>query len=170
MSLNYTTVERIFQQVPLLDDAAIVSSAQVATYAQDAEAEIDGALAGRFTVPVADDPPLLRAVATKLAAGMILSQKVFTQERLNDSDWPEAFLTSARDTLEKLASGEMTLVASGGAVISARNDLSEVWSNTADYEPTMTELDPSRQIIDPDKIDDIESDRGLGDWPDRLIT
>jgi len=169
MSLSYTTVERIYAQVPILENPTVISSSQVATYAEDAEAEIDATLAGRYEVPISGEPPILRTIATKLTCGLILSQRVFTQERLKDSVWPAAFLISPRDTLRMLASGVMTLVASGGVVVAARNDLSEVWSNTQDWHPTTTELDPTRQIVDRDKIDALEDERDLGAWPEHML-
>lgn len=168
--LNYTSVIRILDQEPLLDDATLISSAQLCLFAQDAEAEIDGMLAARYTVPISGSPPLLQTVATKLSIGLVLSQRIFTQERLQESEWPKAFLDSSRETLNRLLKGEMTLVTSAGTVIAGRNDLSEVWSNTQDYAPTFAEIDHTRQVVDRDKIEDLEDARDLDSFRDRLLS
>lgn len=168
-NLNYTSVQRIFDQEPLLDDATIISSSQLCKFAEDAEAEVNGMLAARFTIPISGSPPLLQTVATKLTIGLVLSQRIFTQERLQESDWPKAFIDSARDTLDRLLEGKMTLVSSAGTVVAARNDLSEIWSNTKDFAPTHTELEPTRHVIDPDKIQELEDARNLDSLADRIL-
>ena len=169
MSLNYTTVEHILDQLPMLDDLTIVSSLQIATFAQDAEAEIDGWLAQRYTTPVTGSPPLLRTAATKLSIGLILSQNVFTQERINSSEWPEAFVTNAKRIMKGLVDGKMILVSSAGAVIDSRNDLTEVWSNTMNYHSTKSELDPTREFVDEDKTEALEDERDLSVWPGSVV-
>jgi len=168
-AVNYTSVDRITDQLPALIKDTDISSSTLCSYAEDAENEINGSLARRFTIPVSGSPPLLQTIATKIATGLLLSQHIFTQERLKKSEWPDAFLEAPREMLEKLASGEMTLVNSAGTLVEARNDVGTVWSNTSAYEPTITELPETRQIVDPDKIEDLESDRNLDPFPDRIL-
>jgi len=160
-ALNYTTVRRILDQEPMLDDATLISSAGIYSYAEDAEAKIHGVLAARFTVPISGSPPLLQAVATKLAIGLILAERIYTQERKEKSEWVSHFLDTSMETLKSIADGKMTLVNSAGTVVGARNDLSELWSNTMTYVPTHDELDPQLHRIDPDKVDDLETSREL---------
>jgi len=169
VSLNYTTVEHIWNQLPMLEETSIVSSLQVASFAQDAEAEIDGLLAQRYTVPVAGAPPLLRTAATKLTLGLILSQNVFTQERVNSSEWPEAFISNAKRIMKGLVDGKYLLVSSAGTLIDTRNDLTEVWSNNMTYHSTKTELDPTREFIDEDKTTALEDERELTVWPGSVV-
>src|SRR3990172_2218432 len=125
MVLTYTAVERIYDIEPELREVSDLTSAQVVKFAEDAEAEINGAVARFYVVPVLGGPPLLTAVATDIAIYRILSRRVFTQERMKDSTWPDRFKES-RDILAKVASGEFSLVDSVGTIIGGRTDVAKV--------------------------------------------
>lgn len=158
---DYTTVARIYDVLPRLEtDVTDLTSAQIVGFIEDAEAEINAMVANLYTVPIAGGPPLLRAVATDMALYRILSRRLFTQERLQNSVWPDRF-KEAQDLLKEIASGKTPLVDSGGTLVGNRRDVARVESNTMNYHQTFSELGGLDHFIDPDKIDDLEDERDL---------
>lgn len=161
MPLSYTSVARIRMMYPLIASLTNVSSQQVALFAGDAEAHVNGVIARSYTVPAtgAGVPPLLETIATDLAVYRIL-RRLFSQEKLKDSDWPGTF-KAAEDQLDEIGSGKLLLLDASNAIITGRTDVAEVWSTTKDYDRTFTELHEFDQIVDQDKVDDLAADRGI---------
>ena len=159
---SYTSVNRIYQQLPAIGSMTTLSSAQVLTFVEDAENEINARLAPLYTVPVTGSgvPPILETLATNMAQYRILSRRVMTQEKLKESGWVDRFKEDS-ELLQKIADGGISLVDSSGTIIAGRTDQREVWSNTKDYLPTFTELGDLDQVQDPDKIDDLADERDL---------
>lgn len=157
MALNYTSVNRMLALVPALSEVRSLNSAQLVMFAEAAESEVDGAIAKSYVVPVPGGPPLLTTVATDLALYRVLSQRVFTQERLKDSVWPGVF-KEARAILKEIAEGVRPLVDSSYAIIAGRSTVAAT-SNTKDYLPTFTELDPEQASVDCNKLDDLANER-----------
>lgn len=160
MALNYTSVSRIFTQEPALEDISNFTSAQAFTFAEDAEAEVNLAISRNYTVPVTGGPAILQAIATDIAIYRILSRRVFTQERLQNSTWPNAF-KEAREILKAIATGNQPLINSAGTIVTARTDLAKATSNNDTYFQTFNELGQLDWIQDEDKIDDLEDERSL---------
>lgn len=159
MSLSYTTVDYIIAEEPSVNSITDVQSSTLFKFAEDAEAEINIRLALRYEIPVSGSPPALRAYATDVAIYRTL-RRAFSQERLQKSTWVDSY-KEALDRVDMLSSGKHVLVDSAGAVIAARTDLREVWSNTKDYAPSVAELHPTRLRTDPDKVDDLEDARDI---------
>jgi phage gp36-like protein len=145
----------------MVGSMSAVSSSTLATFGDDAEAEINVRLSKLYVVPVPGSPPALVSIATDLLVHRLLSRRTFTQERTKKSEWPDAFAKDAHELLDKLASGEATLVDSAGTLIAARTDVMEVWTNKQNYQPTFDEHGRYDQVQDPDKIDDLEDARDL---------
>lgn len=157
--MSYTTVDRIIEEYPMINSMTTVSSLSILNQISNAEAEINGRIARLYTVPVVDAPQLT-AIATDFTMYRIL-RRVFTQERLKNSDWPASF-KDASDLLKDIASGKAHLTTSSGDLVAGRTDVSQVWTNKIDYEPTFDEHGRYDQIVDPDKVEDLEDDRDLG--------
>jgi phage gp36-like protein len=163
---SYTTVDRVLQADPQIGSVSDITSSQIATvFIADAEAMIDSYLAKYYTTPVSAANvtfPVLTAIATDITIYRILSHRVFTQERLKNSVWPDRFKEGIA-WLEGIAQGGVTLVgvnSEGGGVV--QPDIAtnvEMWSNTIGYHPTMSELDEEYSTVDSEKIDDLELDR-----------
>lgn len=154
---DYTTVDRIHTKVPYIGSLSNLSSADTVTFIDDAEARINAKLVPYYTIPV-QSAALLQALATDGAICLILGQRVFTQERQNQSEWVSEFCR-AFTMVDKIAKGEIPLVDSSGTLISRRTDVVEVWSNTMGYTPTFNVDDMTKHEVDPDRLDDIDSDR-----------
>lgn len=153
----YTTVDKLLVTLPMVGSITSISSADLAAFIDDADAIINAKLAKQFTVPVSG-APLLNSLAADIALARLLTRRVFTQEQANKSTWPDEY-KAALETLDKIASGEITLVSSAGTVISAASAEGGVWSNTMGYVPTFNEDDPATNFIDSDKLLDIADGR-----------
>lgn len=162
MAVKYTTVARLYQHDPMIGSMTDLTSLQLAdVFITDAEAEIDSWLVRSYTIPISVAGatfPMLTAIATDLALYGVFSQRIFTQEKLKDSTWPDRF-KEARTMLEMLASGKMLLLDSSGTILGDRSDVAEVWSNTMGAIPTTSELDPEYSVVDPNKQEELASDR-----------
>ena len=91
----------------------------------------------------------------------VLARRVFTQERMKESTWPQVF-KEALGQLEEIAKGSIQLVGSDGTLVPTLSGNREMWSNTKDYHPTFVDgLSDLDQFHDPDKIDDLEDDKDL---------
>lgn len=145
----------------------IVSADMHNNFLVPAESIIDSRLARSYTLPITTEcqcgdtcnVPILQTLATDLSLYRLLTQRVFTQEKKNESVWPDKF-KAAMDLLDDIAEGKMELVDSTGGIVNERTDLSSVETSSENYEPTMTEDDSMFQKDDPDKISDIRSERG----------
>lgn len=105
--------------VDLTDRAEVatgtVDEAIVAQALEDASALIDGYLAGRYTLPLATVPPVLRQVCARLAYYGLHIEHVpekVAEDRKADLRW-----------LERVASGAVTLVTDAGAEAPASADV-----------------------------------------------
>jgi phage gp36-like protein len=99
--------------VRLSDDNGdgVADPAVVAKAIADADAEIDGYLGARYTIPVAPVPALLTKLAAAIAAWNLYGHRGLANER-RQKDYEEAIAT-----LRRLARGEMVLPdATSGAV------------------------------------------------------
>lgn len=159
MALKYTTVSRMLSVLPMVGSVSNLSSSDIVNlFAIPAESIIDGYLIRHYTLPIAGTIPILQALADDISLYRILSRRVFTQEKLQDSVWPDRF-KEAEEMLQKIADGEILLVDSNGNLISARTDLADVRSNTDSYLPTFHEGSIGEHIQDPNKMTDIHDDR-----------
>jgi phage gp36-like protein len=167
--LNYTSNSLMATILPLVGSIQNFSSQQLCHFGRVAEAEVNGKLAKLYAVPVPGEPPLLAAIATDIALYRVLSQRVFTQERLQESEWPDKF-KEARELLDEIASGAISIVNSADEIISTSNaSASQVWSNTKDHHVTKTELPPELEIQDEDKIEDLLDERDISTLGDKLV-
>lgn len=164
MATKYTSIEEVYSFEPRIGSASNITSAHVLQHIEMTEAMIDSHIVKMYdldALTAANSVPALAAVSVNMSTYSILAKRVFTQQRLKDSSWPDRFKESEK-FLEKIAEGELTLVAADGSIIAARTDIAEMWSNTMDYVPTMSELPPELNRLDPDKRDDLEDDRDVG--------
>lgn len=137
--MPYATVPAVLAHYPPIGSLSTISSAYIATQLSHTQAEIDARLAGRYVVPFSPIPPLIEAMALDMTVHAILTRRVFTGERTNTSQWPDAWRRSF-DLLDRVATGDIPLVTSSGALITqASTGGGEVWSNTMANTPTMNE-------------------------------
>lgn len=158
--VSYTNVSLMLTIMPSLVSHTNLTSLQLAIFASNAEQEINGMLAKRYDMPPSSQNNMLETLATELALCKVLTQRVLTGAKSNDSDWPSAFC-KAVDKLKDIASGKIALVDNNGDPLAASTGQIKIWSDKSAYLPTMTEDGEINQVDDPDKIDDIREDREL---------
>ena len=153
MGVEYTDVARVFDTLPDLKQDTELSSAHVVIFIEDAEAVMNAKLRANYEVPITGEVPLLTAIATDCSIYRILSRRIFTQERLDESTWPDRY-KECEQLLDDLADGSITLVDSAGAIISSSTTAARIQSNTAAFHPTFWEGGDFEQNQDSDKITD----------------
>tara|TARA_Y100000310_G_scaffold281753_1_gene302473 strand:+ start:1975 stop:2484 length:510 start_codon:yes stop_codon:yes gene_type:complete len=162
VALAYTSFDRITNQVPEIGSITNLSSAQIVEMGEYAEAEIHTLIAENYSVPVAGTVPLLQKMSTDMACYVILTRRIFTSERLKNSEWPDRF-TEARSMAMALGDGSMYLVDSAGALIGTRTDIALLQSTTDGYRQTHAAgVHPFNQRVDPNRVRDEANDRDFG--------
>ena len=157
MGLSYTSVDKMLGTLPAVGSMTTVMSADLFTFAADAEGLVNAKLSRLYTVPVVGGPPVLGTLATDIALYRLLALRLFTQEQLNASPWVDRY-KEAMDILDDIAAGEITLVTTAGGVVEGVTT-GEPWSNTLDYTPTFAEDAFESSVVDPDKLDAIANRR-----------
>ncbi len=153
MGVTYTDVDRVFDTLPDLKTDTDLTSAHMVIFIEDAEADINAKLRSKYDVPVLGEVPLLKSIATDCSIYRVLSRRIFTQERLENSVWPDRYKECV-ETLDALAKGELTLVDSAGTIISADTTAESFQSTTKGDHQTFWEGGDFEQIQDSDKISD----------------
>ncbi len=166
--VSYTTVSLMLLTRPDLRSLSTVTSAELAIFAGQAEAEMVGRLAQRYALPPAVPCPLLETLATDLAVYRILSRRQYITRDAKEKSGLETVYTQAIATLSLIAAGGLPLVDASGAVLTERTDRMPVLSSTDDYLPTFHEGPTGSHVQDPDKVDDLLTARDLDGLRDRL--
>lgn len=157
LPVSWTTVSLMLMTLPAVNSRTSADSATIANFAGRAEATMRAKWADKYTFPLAPSP-YVETLATDYACYLLLTRRIFTTERQNDSPWVDRF-KEALDDIDKVASGEISLVDSAGVIIARSDSTERPWSNTMGYLPTTTEDDVRSQVTDPNKIEDIKSER-----------
>lgn len=154
---SYSTVENVQLVLSAIGSVTSINSASIAALIGRGQARVDARLARRFEVPFAGPPPIIETITTDLAAYEIL-RRLFTAQRMNNSEWPDRF-RDADKLLQELADGKAEIVTASGTVLQGRNDVAEIWSSSENYLPTFHEGPIGTQVRDSDKISDLLSER-----------
>lgn len=150
---DYGTVDGVLDLFLRIGSVTTITSAVIGRFIDRAESEINLRLAHLFTVPVACSPPVLAHLSEELAAGLIF-RRLYTQQKENTSEWVTDYFDRVNEILELISTGSASLVCSGGSVIDEDRRTSAPFSNTMDFTPTFSILNPIFSRIDPDRIDD----------------
>jgi phage gp36-like protein len=162
MALTYTTVDRVHNMVPMIGSISTLTSAQTVELLEYAEAQLNTRLAKMYSIPVAGTVPMLQSLATDIGVYEVLAKRIFTNERLKDSVWPDRF-KEALETADKIAEGEITLVDSAGNIIGADTTIAELKTTTDGYHPTFADGISFKDMRhDTDKVDAQMDERGIG--------
>ena len=163
LPVSYTSVTRINSAFPMITSVSNITSAIVAQYAGDTEAGINAIISKRYALPLAVECPLLIAVATRETIYRIAVQRALVQfPPAQQGQHPlQIQHKEDQDLLKKLADGDVQLVSSSGAVVTADTTQLPIYSTTMDYVPTFHEGPFTDQVQDEDKIDAALDERGL---------
>lgn len=152
---QYTSAVKVRQLYPQLNELTSITDGQVDFYISQAEAELDGRLSSRYTLPFSYTPALVEALATEYAL-IKLMDRFYSAEAPTKYDWKEVRRRELKELMGKLSEGVVLLVNSAHAVLTQRSDIGGIASNTTGYIPTFNHLDASQQVIDTDRLDDEE--------------
>jgi phage gp36-like protein len=163
---SYTTEAKIWSlmpQLPLTSSAGYTAaSALVAQAITDAEAEIDGYVANRYSLPFSSVPVQVSAIADSLACYYTYLY-VYSADNMNRNAFSEGQSTRYEIQLNKLkaiADGEVVLTVSGGGVVEQASSSSMVISANQSYTPIFDVDTSTSWGIDSDRSDAITNDRG----------
>lgn len=158
---DYGQVTRIHSAYPEISSITAITSGIVCQFITDTEAEVNARIAKRYSVPVPGTPPLLVAITERETRYRILVQRGLIQfPAAQQGQHPlQVQHKDDQSLLDKIAEGEISLVASGGGLVDPNTSNLEIWSSTKDYNPTFHEGSWGDQVQDTNKLDDIETDR-----------
>jgi phage gp36-like protein len=139
--------------LPEIQSVTTLTSAHIHGFAGQAESLVNAKIARRYSLPLPEVPPLLQTLSTDIGIYYLLVKRLFTQERINASPWPDRY-KDALTTLDQIADGTVTLVTTAGHVIAGRTDIGQIWSTTRHYTPTFWEGPTAEQVQDELKIAD----------------
>ena len=160
---SYSSVTRINSAFPMISSVTNVTSAIIAQYIGDVEAEINGRIAGRYALPLTVECPILTAIATREAIYRIAVQRALVQfPPAQQGQHPmQVQHRDDQKLMDQIAAGSIKLVDSSGAQIAAEVTNTEFYSTTKTYVPTFHEGAWTDMVRDQNKLDDIEADRDL---------
>lgn len=149
---EFTTVPNVYSLYPRVGSISSVNSSAVNFYINQAENEMKGYLINNYTLPFSSTPPILETIASEYALVKIL-ERFFTQEIGSENKWVEERKKTVFNYFKQLNDGTIGLFTSSGEII-PWNAGDTIFSNTMNYQPTFTMLNPTLQVIDTERLDD----------------
>jgi phage gp36-like protein len=122
--ITYSDMDNSVDSLDSLVPADKVAATWVGVKIAEAEREINGRLAARYTIPFATAPDLIVAIDMDLATYLCLRGN-YTQEDGNVSGWVQEYYNRANGLLTKLENGTILLLDPG-----AVTDTSSIQSST----------------------------------------
>jgi phage gp36-like protein len=165
MTLKYTSVGRVNSAYPAVSSVTAITSAVIHDlYAEPVEAEIDGIISKRYSLPLSVTCPILVGIATRETIYRLALERMLTHFPAAQDGKHTLQVTHENDRkmLSAIAEGTIQLISSSGEVVAPDlTESGEIWSTTKDYLPTFHEGDTGDWVRDQSKLDDIEADRDL---------
>lgn len=118
---------------------------------------INAALALRYTVPFASQPPQTPPIIRDLSATFALFEIV--DRAPTTPEWVQRKIERAEKILELLANGTMSVVGPGGGLVPVLQDLGAIQSSTADFVPTFGANPSTSERVDPDRAEQEAAER-----------
>lgn len=161
MGMYATTTGMAVKMVGTVFDSATTSLASACIY--DAENEIKKQLGKRYDVSSAyfqtttSIPPIIRSLAETLAIGYMY--EFMARGSKEGHARADRYIKRVMENLKSIAEGTLQVTDTAGAALTGNPDEWKVHSNTTDYSNTFNEDAPANWEVDPDKLEDIESER-----------
>lgn len=159
VNVKYTSVSLMLLTLPNVSLTS-VTSAHLCQFAAYGESLIDTKLSKRYVIPLTGTFPILETIATDLGLYYLLSRRIFTKERMNNSEWPDRFKESV-ELICDIGNGKWPLINNSGTVVAGRNDLAEAFSDKQDFIPTFFEGPETLTEPDQEKIREELDDRDV---------
>ena len=129
----------------------IAGTNKLSRHIDDAEAEINSAIASRYAMPFATVPPLLRSLARHLAIYYAIRDG-FTVDGLQRNAYLDDYKHSM-EVIDHLREGQRKLTLTDGSLVPV-NTSGRILSSTEGYTPIFGRDDPTKWVRDQDEIDD----------------
>lgn len=149
----YTTIFKIRQEAGF-EENDYISSELINRYREEAQMQIDGTLAIRYTVPFSSVPKLITHITTLLAAGLLLAKEYGVEADTEVAKTGERKIQRAETLLQKIVDGNILLITPAGSTVStltsARVSGSNAYDSTIEDKGEMFNLrDENFQMTDP---------------------
>jgi phage gp36-like protein len=118
------------------------------SYIAGAEAIMNGYLAKQFTTPVTGEPPLLEDICVDLT---------YCKIAFNQDKGVPKLKEAAMQLLKDICAGAILLTDADGAEVTSVGQAA--WSSDEDYHRTHSDLGPDQDFVDPDRLNDLVSER-----------
>lgn len=161
LPVSLTSVTRVTSAFPAITSVSNITSAIIAQYAGDVEAEISARISDRYALPLATECPILTAIATRETIYRIAVQRALVQfPSAQQGQHPmQTQHLDDQKLLEAIVSGKIPLLTSSGAHIAVDTAQAPIFSTTKGYLPTFHEGAWPDMVQDTEKLDDITTDR-----------
>lgn len=126
-------------------------------YIDDAEAEVNSAIAIRYEMPFSTVPPLLRTLAGHIAC-YIAIRNGFSAEGLHRNQYLDDY-KDAKAILKELMDGARRLTYTDGSLVPV-NTTGRIKSSSETYTPIFGLDEPTSWDRDPDEVEDQADARG----------
>ena len=153
-----TSIETMLVGTTLTNGTAAASAC-----INQAEDEIRKQLSKRYDVSAAafqtstSAPPMLNHIALWLSLGYFF--QISSRGGPESMKRGKTFIDQAMLNLKEIANRKVDLVSSSGSAITEISNYMAMTSTTKGYAPTFNEDNPLNWEVDPDKLDDIDSER-----------
>lgn len=154
--MAYSTVVKMKTSYPRLESTNATSET-LFSWLSRASNYIDGYIAQVVTLPLSPTPPLLEALSEDLGYAMFMRRHVtdLGKERGLLQMWDDI-----HRVLDQMRAGEIDIVGSDGATVTLLGTTPLVpWSSLRDYTPTFGVGDITDAVVDPERLDQEDSDR-----------
>jgi len=151
----YTSIYKIRSEAGLVENSYITSDL-IHGYRVEAEAQIDGAIANMYQLPLTSPSKMIQHIATLLAAGHLLAKEYGMEADIEISKSGQRKIERAEQLLEKIANGDLLLVGEEGQILSRQNTFfasgSNVYSSDRADKGVLFNLEPEHfKFTDPDE-------------------
>lgn len=144
---RYVTAEKVIERFGAAQDVGAASIES--NYLLYAENELDGLLGQHFTVPFSDNNLTVQDLSIELCV-----LRLYRNAKPADIDRKRNMIM---DTINRLINGEQAMISADGSTIQTVGGT--VYSSTSDYTPIFGFGDIEKSEVDPDLLDDEDSER-----------
>lgn len=159
----YTDESKIISLMPQLPATGTAGytamSALVSQAITDAEAEINGYAARRYSLPFSEVPVQIRAIADGLAV-FYTYLHAYSADNTNRNDYTDDPRYKIQlNKLQGIAEGDIALTLTNGSLVVQASTTSLVSSANNNYTPIFDMDTSTSWAVDSDRLDDISNDR-----------
>lgn len=160
---TYCDIGEIRESLPTATSVNTLGDQAIRMFAGDAQALIDTKLSKRYSTPFASGsvPPVIQGIAREITIYRLLTRRLWATMSQDEQSVAINAYKESEALLDSIAAGETPLQDGSGTLLTESVVHTQIRSSTDDYIPTAGDLDETYQRTDPDKTDDLLSERGI---------